>query len=73
MDELVDLTNAEREELHAGRLYLEALDKAIVSEVPLTYSKSKIIEILCSEIAEDRGVITEYVEEEIEPLFNLSK
>ena len=63
---------AEREALHKEYLYpREVFDKAMTCKEPIIYSRSKILEILERQIADDIDSISEYVEEEIKPLFNL--
>ena len=36
-----------------------------------TYSRAKVIEILCREVADEKEIIEEFVREEIEPRYNL--
>jgi hypothetical protein len=62
----------QKEALHREYLYpREHFDKALTCEEPIIYSQSKILEILETQISDDMDSISEYVEEEIRPLFNL--
>ncbi len=62
----------EKQALHEKYLYpREHFDKALTCEEPIIYSRSKILEILEAQISDDMDSISEYVEEEIRPIFNL--
>ncbi len=62
----------QKEALHREYLYpREHFDKALTCHDPIIYSRSKILEILETQISDDMDSINEYVEEEIKTLFNL--
>lgn len=71
LEALEKVSQAEKDAKHQERLYPVELDKAIVSEKPLTYSRSKLIEIMGEQISDEIEVLNEYINEEISPLFNL--
>ena len=63
IEALDEIPQTERDELHEGRLYPETLDRAIIKEEPLTYSRAKIIKILMEEVADELEIIEELVDE----------
>ena len=71
LEALEKVSQAVKNARHQERLYPIELDEAIVSEKPLTYSRSKLIEIMGKQISDDLAVLNEYINEEISPLFNL--
>lgn len=72
IEELEKVPQAEKDARHTERLYpSDVFDQAIVSDSPLTYSKHKLMQIMLNEISDDLGVIEDYINEEIKPIFNL--
>ena len=72
IEETEKIPAEQKEALHSEYLYpREHFDKALTCEEPIIYSRSKILEILEAQISDDMDSISEYVEEEIRPLFNL--
>jgi hypothetical protein len=71
LEKVYSTPQADKDNLHSGRLYPSELDEAILDEEPLIYSRSKLTEILQKSILVDKSVIEAYIEKEISPLFNL--
>jgi|10_taG_2_1085330.scaffolds.fasta_scaffold142468_2 hypothetical protein len=71
IEALEKVPQAEKDARHTERLYPPELDKAIVSENPLTYSRAKLISLIGEAITDDLDVISDYIDEEIAPLFKL--
>ena len=71
IEALEKVPQAEKDARHLERLYPIELDKAIVSENPLIYSRAKLISIIGKTISDDLEEISDYIDEEIAPLFKL--
>ncbi len=71
IEALEKVPQAEKDARHLERLYPSELDKAIVNENPLTYSRAKLLSIMGNMITDDLETISDYIDEEIAPLFKL--
>ena len=71
LEALEKVSQAVKNAKHTERLYPIELDEAIVSEKPLTYSRSKLIELMGSQLSDKPDVLNAYLDREISPLFNL--
>jgi hypothetical protein len=61
-----------KQALHNEYLYpREVFDEALICRKPIIYSRFKILEILKVQILEDVESINEYIQREIQPLFDL--
>ena len=71
LEALDKVSQAVKNARHQERLYPIELDEAIVSEKPLTYSRSKLIELMGGQLSDKPEVLNAYLDKEISPLFNL--